>query len=149
MIQGKVTLCSLSFFPLKETYPSWNYPFKLDHLDFLFQQDSFRSLKSLCLPIKNVCFSRLWNTGAENKDCHCFLATSNQQTATATICSIPSYSRYNTAEQTSLSELTRTQSAPLLLFLCWPISCISYCPLSKAGQIIQQNFISMLLLKEY
>lgn len=48
--------------PSKEIYPSWNCPLKSHNLDFLFQQDRFKSLQALhCLAAENFCFYEFWN----------------------------------------------------------------------------------------
>lgn len=74
--------------PLKGIYPSWNCPLKSHNLDFLFQQDRYKSLQPLHrLVAENFCFYEFWNISANSNDCHCLLATSNQQIPTATSCS--------------------------------------------------------------
>lgn len=74
--------------PLVETYPNWICLLKSHELDFLFQQGRSESLQPLHhLAAENFCLYEFWNIGANDRDCRCLLATSNQQISTAISCS--------------------------------------------------------------
>lgn len=111
--------------PLKETYPSWNYPLELHNLDLLFQRDRFQSFHPLHhLAAENFCFCEFWNISANSKDCRCLLVTGRYQQQPV-VATLPD-SRQRSPNK-HLYQRKQEQFAPPVQFLCWHICCRSHC----------------------
>lgn len=97
--------------PLKEAYPSWNCPLKLDTL-VPFQQVSFKSLQ--LFHQWKICFQGFWNTASKSKAFHCFLLPVTSRQQQQPLAAISSDSGNYVSKQTSLSKAPGTWFGPPL-----------------------------------
>lgn len=101
--------------PLKEIYPSWNCHLIPHNLDFLFQQDRFKSQQPLHhLAAENFCCYEFWNISANSNDAIAswlpVTSRYQQQPVVATL----SDSRHKISEGTSIAKKTGAPFAPPL-----------------------------------